>query len=157
MTAAAAAISCPDRCDAELDHGTRVTLTASARRGSTFAGWDGDCSGTESCRLTMDGARTATARFERTAQARAVIVSKPVTATAASPAHRGSTAAAPAGPASRAGREVRLDADPDDGSTFAGWSGAGCEGTGPCEFTVREAVTVTARSPPRRSRPASSC
>ena len=63
VTAAAAAISCPDRCDAELDHGSQVTLTASARRGSTFEGWSGDCGGAQRCRLSMDGPRTATARF----------------------------------------------------------------------------------------------
>ena len=76
VTAAAAAISCPDRCAAELDHGSQVTLTASARRGSTFEGWSGDCGGSQRCRLSMDGPRTATARFVRTAQARAVTVSK---------------------------------------------------------------------------------
>ena len=145
VTAAAVAISCPDRCDAELDHGTEVTLTASARRGSTFAGWDGDCGGTESCRLTMDGARTVTARFEQTAQARAVTVRK-----AGDGAGRvTSPSGIDCGGACRTSVEAR-NADngwtpiPDDGSTFAGWSGAGCEGTEPCEFTVRDAVTVTA-------------
>jgi hypothetical protein len=39
---------------------------------------------------------------------------------------------------------VRLDAVADDGSTFAGWSGAGCEGTGPCRLTVGDDVAVTA-------------
>ncbi len=145
VTAAAVAISCPDRCDAELDHGTEVTLTASARRGSTFAGWDGDCGGTESCRLTMDGARTVTARFEQTAQARAVTVRKSGDGAGRVTSASGIDCGGACRTSVESGTRVRLDADPDDGSAFAGWAGAGCEGTGACEFTVGEAVTVTAR------------
>ena len=144
VTAAAVAISCPDRCDAELDHGTEVTLTASARRGSTFAGWDGDCGGTESCRLTMDGARTVTARFEQTAQARAITVRKAGDGAGRVTSPSGIDCGGACRTSVESGTRVRLDADPEDGSTFAGWAGAGCEGTGACELTVREAVTVTA-------------
>jgi hypothetical protein len=32
----------------------------------------------------------------------------------------------------------------DTGSTFAGWSGGGCAGTGPCTVTIGAATTVTA-------------
>lgn len=145
VTAAAAAISCPDRCDAELDHGTEVTLTASARRGSTFAGWSGDCQGTQRCRLTMDGARTVTARFERTAQARAITVRKSGDGAGRVTSPSGIDCGGACRTSVESGTRVRLQADPDDGSAFAGWSGAGCGGTGPCEFTVRAAVTITAR------------
>lgn len=145
VTAAAAAIGCPDRCEAELDHGTVVTLTASARRGSTFAGWSGDCQGTQRCRLTMDGARTVTARFERTAQARAVTVRKAGDGAGRVTSPSGIDCGGACRTSVESGTRVRLQADPDDGSSFAGWSGAGCEGTGACEFTVRDAVTVTAR------------
>jgi hypothetical protein len=144
VTAASAAVSCPDRCDAELERGTHVTLTASARRGSTFAGWDGDCSGTESCRLTMDGARTATARFERTPQARVVTVRRDGDGAGRVTSAAGIDCGGACRTSVEAGTRVRLDAEPEDGSSFAGWSGGGCEGTGPCELTVREAVTITA-------------
>ena len=40
--------------------------------------------------------------------------------------------------------EVTLTATPDAGSTFTGWSGAGCSGTGNCQVTVLEATSVTA-------------
>ena len=49
--------------------GTAVTLTATADPGSTFAGWSGDCAGTEpTCDLTMEADRTATATFQLESQ-----------------------------------------------------------------------------------------
>ncbi len=42
------------------------------------------------------------------------------------------------------GTPVTLSAQPDPGSTFAGWSGAGCSGTGNCVVTIADHVTVTA-------------
>ena len=44
--------------------GNRVTLTASASKGSEFAGWSGGgCSGTGSCTVTLNTNVTVTARF----------------------------------------------------------------------------------------------
>ena len=45
-----------------------VMLAASASSGSTFAGWSGACAGMSSCIVTIDAARTATARFDRIEQ-----------------------------------------------------------------------------------------
>lgn len=42
------------------------------------------------------------------------------------------------------GSTVTLTASPASGSTFAGWSGAGCSGTGTCTVTVNAAQAVTA-------------
>ena len=42
------------------------------------------------------------------------------------------------------GTVVALTALPSDGSTFAGWSGGGCTGTGGCSVTMTVAQTVTA-------------
>jgi hypothetical protein len=43
------------------------------------------------------------------------------------------------------GTVIELTADPDAGSSFAGWSGGGCEGTAPCRVVLDAATTVTAR------------
>jgi hypothetical protein len=43
------------------------------------------------------------------------------------------------------GTEVTLTAEASAGSTFKGFSGAGCSGTGPCEVTLTEAAEVTAQ------------
>jgi hypothetical protein len=47
------------------------------------------------------------------------------------------------------GAEVELVAEPGSGSTFAGWSGAGCSGTQSCIVTMNahEAVTATFLEP----------
>jgi CSLREA domain-containing protein len=42
------------------------------------------------------------------------------------------------------GTEVTLTATADPGSSFAGWSGGGCSGTGPCTFTASADTTVIA-------------
>ncbi len=42
------------------------------------------------------------------------------------------------------GLEVTLEAKVGEGSTFTGWSGAGCSGTGTCTVTMTEAREVTA-------------
>ncbi|HTR73932.1 MAG TPA: beta-propeller fold lactonase family protein [Solirubrobacterales bacterium] len=42
------------------------------------------------------------------------------------------------------GTKVSLTATPASGSTFSGWSGAGCSGTGTCEVTISADQTVTA-------------
>jgi len=42
------------------------------------------------------------------------------------------------------GTVVTLTALPVSGSTFAGWSGGGCSGTGPCTVNMNNAVTITA-------------
>src|SRR5262249_39180679 len=42
------------------------------------------------------------------------------------------------------GTVVTLTAVPSAGSLFAGWSGGGCPGTGPCTVTLTVATTVTA-------------
>jgi hypothetical protein len=43
------------------------------------------------------------------------------------------------------GTVIELTADPDTGSSFAGWSGGRCEGTAPCRVVLDAATTVTAR------------
>jgi len=60
-----AGIDCGQACQVGFGIGTKVTLTATAAAGSRFAGFSGACSGTGSCRVTMDQARAVTATFEK--------------------------------------------------------------------------------------------
>ena len=58
-------IDCGMTCTGTFADGTTAVLTATPQSGSSFAGWTGDCSGSApACTVTMDGAKTATARFD---------------------------------------------------------------------------------------------
>ena len=57
-------IDCKATCSIDFDDGQQVTLEAMPDMGSTFEGWGGACSGSESCQVTMDQARQVTATFE---------------------------------------------------------------------------------------------
>ena len=52
------------------------------------------------------------------------------------------------GAAFTAGSQVTLTAAPNAGSTFLGWSGGGCSGTGDCTVTVNGRVNVQAQFSP---------
>jgi PKD repeat protein len=56
-------IGCGAGCQASFDSGSVVTLTATPDPGSLFTGWSGDCSGSGSCQVTMNQARSVTATF----------------------------------------------------------------------------------------------
>jgi len=58
-----AGINCGTDCSESYPQNTIITLTASRATGSSFAGWSGACSGTESCTVTMDAAKSVTATF----------------------------------------------------------------------------------------------
>jgi len=142
VTSSPAGINCGATCSTPYDFGTSVTLTATPTTGSTFAGWSGVCSGTGSCVVTMDAAKSVTATF--TLQQFTLTVSKSGTGSGtvtSSPAgiNCGSTCSA----AFNFGTSVTLTATPSVGSTFTGWSGA-CTGTGSCVVTMDAAKSVTA-------------
>ncbi len=59
-----AGISCGPSCTASFDFGTDVTLTATASAGSILTSWNGFCSGTGSCQVTMSAARAVGAVFD---------------------------------------------------------------------------------------------
>ncbi|OGA46362.1 MAG: hypothetical protein A3G25_16245 [Betaproteobacteria bacterium RIFCSPLOWO2_12_FULL_63_13] len=53
----------PD-CSETYASGASVTLTATPAAGSTFAGWGTECTGTGPCTVSMDKAKTVSAKFE---------------------------------------------------------------------------------------------
>jgi hypothetical protein len=56
-------LNCPDTCSASYDPSVAVTLVATPGVGSTFAGWSGSCTGTNSCTVEMAIGRSVMARF----------------------------------------------------------------------------------------------
>jgi hypothetical protein len=64
VTSSPAGIDCGIDCSEDYAGSTEVTLTATSDAGSTFDGWSGGaCSGTGTCVVTMDAAKTVTADF----------------------------------------------------------------------------------------------
>jgi hypothetical protein len=63
VTSAPPGIVCGPVCSAPYDDGTSVALAASPDPGWSFAGWDGACSGTGACVVSVNGPRSVTAHF----------------------------------------------------------------------------------------------
>jgi uncharacterized protein (DUF2345 family) len=146
VTSSPAGINCPTACTANFASGTAITLTAAPNTNSTFAGWGGAlCEGTSTCTFTITANAAVTANFTAKANTFALSVSE-------AGGGAGSVTSAPAGincptacsASFASGSVVALTATAADGSTFAGWSGAGCTGTGGCSVTMTAAEAVTA-------------
>jgi hypothetical protein len=65
VTSSPAGINCGTTCSSAFASGTVVTLTARVIGNRVFAGWSGACTGTGTCTVTMDAARSVTATFNR--------------------------------------------------------------------------------------------
>ncbi|MEK6276238.1 MAG: hypothetical protein AABM30_13040, partial [Actinomycetota bacterium] len=142
VTSDVGAINCGATCSDEYDEGTSVTLTAAASSGSRFAGWSGACSGTGTCSVTMSQARNATATF---VAFHTLTVSKTGSGTGTVSSDVGSIdCGLTCSDDYDEGTSVTLSATAAAGSSFAGWSGEGCSGTGTCTVTMSQARTVSA-------------
>jgi len=144
VTSVPAGINCGTDCTETYNANTAVTLTATAAAGSTFTGWTGGgCTGTGTCQVTMDAAKNVTAAFAGNTYV--LTVAKTGTGS-------GTVTSVPAGincgtdctETYNANTAVTLTAAAAAGSTFTGWTGAGCAGTGTCQVTMDSAKNVTA-------------
>jgi hypothetical protein len=149
VTSSPGGIACGSNCVAKFQTGALVTLTPTAATGSQFTGWSGACSGTGACQVTMSEARSVSAGFEPEPP-------PPPTRYTLTIVKAGSGSGTVA--SSRAGifcggkcekeyedeENVTLIPTPASGSTFAGWSGGGCAGTGICRVMMDTAKSVTA-------------
>jgi uncharacterized repeat protein (TIGR02543 family) len=121
-----------------------VELTATADTGYTFANWWGDASGsTNPFSMTMNGDKSVTANYTLNAYLLTVLLAGNGSGTVTNlPA--GIDCIATCSFNFDYNTTVTLAATPATGSTFSGWSGEGCTGTGPCVITMDAAKTVTA-------------
>ncbi len=136
-------INCGADCSEAFANGTTVTLNAAPATGSTFLGWNGACTGTGACAVTMDVAKSVTASFGSAGHVLTIAKTGngagTVTASGA-----GINCGTDCSEAYAHGTMVGLTATPATGSLFAGWTGGGCTGTGFCTVTMTAATSVTA-------------
>ncbi|HET7443049.1 MAG TPA: hypothetical protein VFJ57_00165 [Solirubrobacterales bacterium] len=126
-------------CSGQYDEGSTVTLTASPAA-QTKVVWSGcDSSVGNECNVTVIGATAVTATFEPIVVKHTLTVSKAGAGTGSVSCNGGSCATE-----YNAGTTLTLAATANASSTFAGWSGGGCSGTGNCVITLNANTILTA-------------
>ncbi len=133
-------------CTSPQPHGTTVEIISTPNGSSTFAGYSGgtgsiSCTGTAPCSFTLNANSTVTATFnlKPVVEEFALTVVKAGTGSGSVTCDGGACAVKYA-----KGTKVALAASAASGSTFSGWSGGGCSGTGGCTVTIEGDTTVTA-------------
>jgi hypothetical protein len=150
VTAIPLGISCGSDCEEEYTEGHKVKLTAAAAGGSEFKGWTtgsgsaGTCTGTASpCEVTMSAAVGLKAKFDAEPGQEGLTVNKGGDGGGSFECDSGSGFGACA-PSYLQGSTITIKAVPDSHSSFAGWSGGGCSGTGNCVISnIQSSTTVT--------------
>ncbi|RJQ30882.1 hypothetical protein C4572_03345 [Candidatus Parcubacteria bacterium] len=139
-----AGISCGTTCgtaSAAFSLNSSISLTATAAPGYVFAGWSGAaCSGTGSCVVTMNAAKSVTAQFnmililDKSSPGAGVVTSNPAGISCGTTC-KNIEAGFPVN------STVTLIAAPSQGYRLAGWRGA-CDfrGSGPCVITMNGSV-----------------
>jgi hypothetical protein len=135
-----AGIDCGADCAETYAPNTVVALTPVAAANSRFTGWSGhsDCSDGS---VTMNAAKNCTANFALNTVTLIVSTNGQGTVTSTP---TGISCAGHCSYSFASGTTVSLRAAAAAGSTFGGWTGAGCTGTGDCNLTLSSAATVTA-------------
>jgi hypothetical protein len=147
---------CRGSCHATYDSGTKVHLEAIPDSGYIFSRWNGACTGTGACDLTLGANMAVTATF-----AAAPPTMRRLTVTVG---NQGSVTSQPAGidcPGTACnadfadGTTVTLTAAPASGWVFGGWSDA-CSGSTECSIKMdgAKAVHATFNPPPPPPPPA---
>jgi List-Bact-rpt repeat protein len=133
----------PSACAASYPDGTDITISATPLAGSSFAGWSGGgCSGTGNCVINDIAANTTVTGTFNLNQS-TLTINKTGSGNGSFTCDTGSGPGACLS-AYPNGATVTIAATPNSHSTFGGWSGSGCSGTGTCVITLSSNKTVSA-------------
>jgi hypothetical protein len=150
---------CSGSCSQTLNDGQTVTLTAVAGNLATFTGWQGDCTGTGPCTLTMSADHSVTAFFVAGPLPPQPVIMHTLTVSVTGQGVINSSPAGIACPSKCSatfadGAHVTLTGD---GATFSGaCTGATCSVTMNADATVAAAFAIVVPPPPPPP-PASAC
>lgn len=134
--------NCEASCSTLLREGDRASFRAVAQSNSSFVGWEGACSGTGSCEVSLSEHASLKAvfepdgfllRVETSGQGLGFVKSEPLALNCIGLCEEildGS-------------QTVRLSADASVGSSFVGWAGA-CTGMGACDLSMDSSKAVVA-------------
>ena len=126
----------------QYDKDATATVTQTTKGGCRFDSWSGDCSGSGTCRVTMDANKSVTAGYQ------------PYLSASATPSSYGSVSG---GGWKSAGQTASVTATANNHYTFDRWSGA-CSGSGSCSVTMNGPRTVRAHfSDPCQGQPFPGC
>jgi hypothetical protein len=143
ISSSPAGVSCGSACAPSFAPNTVVTLTATASAGSVFGGWSGACTGTSTCVVTMNAAKSVTATFNKPGYTLTVSKAGPGSGPVSS-SPSGISCGSGCSASFAAGTAVTLTASASAGSVFGSWSGA-CTGTSTtCVVNMNSAQAVTA-------------
>ncbi len=146
ITSSPAGIICGAACEHEYEEGTHVTLTESPGAGSEFAGWQTpqcDESTATTCEVVIDGDEALAASFVPQSKPKPEFtLTVEISGNGSGLITCNDTACAASYPE---GAKVSLTAVALAGSTFSGWSGGGCSGSGACKVTIEEDTTIVAK------------
>ena len=134
-----AGISCGSDCSESYPVGQIVTLTSKPAANSKFKAWSGHSDCTDGS-VTMDANKTCTATFSLDTVSLSVAKTGNGTVTSTPSGINCGTSCLSN---FTAGATVTLNATPDAGFTFSGWTG-GCSGTAACNLTLSANASVTA-------------
>jgi len=133
-------INCGAVCSSNYVTGSIVTLTATPAQGWKFSGWSGPCSGTGSCNVTMTQAVSVGATFTQLSYTLTASATGNGTVTSTDGFINCRGTCSHSYPPNT---QVTLNATPDQGWKFSGWSGP-CSGTGSCNVTMTQDLSVGA-------------
>jgi hypothetical protein len=135
-----AGIDCGADCSENYSSGTLVTLTPLPGTGSVFAGWTGnsDC---KDGSVTMNANKSCTANFALNQALLSVTINGNGTVDSTA---GGMTCTSNCTFGVALGSTITLRATPSTESSFTGWTGSGCKGTGNCSIKLSTNKSVTA-------------
>jgi phospholipase C len=145
VTSSPAGINCPGTCSASFAQGAKVTLTAIPGSNYFFGGWNGNCTGTGICTITLTAAATVSAVFNAGDGITVTLAGTGTGTVTSTPAgiSCGPTCSSSFPP----NTQVVLTETPSSNSIFSGWAGS-CSGAGACTIMLNGADTLTASFAP---------